>query len=101
MANRTAAFQLTDLPASPPPPPNYVTCHRQPLSTRSTYVTQNINIIDTCQTDKQNTTVGACKVTMMSAPRTVESKQAFADDVREGGFTGELTVADDLTSVEI
>ena len=38
---------------------------------------------------------------LIPPPKSEADKQAFADDVREGGFTGELTVADDLTSVEI
>ncbi len=38
---------------------------------------------------------------LIPAPFTIEEKQAFADEVREGGFTGELMVCDDLDTVTL
>ncbi|MCP3853739.1 MAG: MBL fold metallo-hydrolase [Actinomycetia bacterium] len=38
---------------------------------------------------------------LIPPPVSDEAKQAFADDVRAGGFAGELIVADDLTTVSL
>jgi ribonuclease Z len=38
---------------------------------------------------------------LIPEPRTPAERRAFVDDVRSGGFEGELIVADDLTTVEI
>lgn len=38
---------------------------------------------------------------MIPPPETPEDRQLFVDDIRAGGFTGELVVANDLDSVEI
>jgi ribonuclease Z len=38
---------------------------------------------------------------LIPAPATDAARQAFVDDVRAGGFQGELIVADDLTSVTL
>ncbi len=38
---------------------------------------------------------------LIPEPTTVDERQAFVDDIRSGGFEGELIVADDLTTVEI
>lgn len=38
---------------------------------------------------------------LIPAPNTPEEKQLFADEVRSGGYTGELIVADDLDTVTL
>lgn len=38
---------------------------------------------------------------LIPAPSTAEERQAFADEVREGGYEGEIIVCDDLDSVTI
>jgi len=38
---------------------------------------------------------------LIPAPQTDRDEQRFADDVRAGGFTGELTVGRDLMVFEI
>lgn len=38
---------------------------------------------------------------LIPAPLNEDERQSFIDDVREGGYTGDVLVCDDLTSVEI
>ena len=38
---------------------------------------------------------------LIPEPRTADGRQSFVDDVRSGGFEGELIVADDLATVEL
>ena len=38
---------------------------------------------------------------LIPAPSTADEKHAFADEVREGGYAGELIVCDDLDTVEL
>jgi len=38
---------------------------------------------------------------LIPAPRSNEDRERFVDDVRGGGFEGELIVADDLTTVTL
>jgi len=38
---------------------------------------------------------------LIPAPFTAEDKQAFANEVREGGYEGEIMVCDDLDSVTL
>jgi ribonuclease Z len=38
---------------------------------------------------------------LIPAPRTEPEEEAFAEDVRSGGYTGRVTVGRDLTTVEV
>jgi ribonuclease Z len=38
---------------------------------------------------------------MVPSPATADEEEVFADEVRDGGFQGELVVGRDLMSVEI
>jgi hypothetical protein len=38
---------------------------------------------------------------LIPAPSTAEEKQHFIDEVRQGGYEGELRVCDDLDAVEL